>query len=71
MRIRVIQKPTEHAIDGFSLDSFVVGRVYDVDRAIATVFVAEGWGVPLLAEVATEPPRQEPVTSHGERKRTK
>lgn len=70
MRIQVIQKPTEHLIDGFRLDGFVVGHVYDVDSTIAAVFLAEGWGVPLPTEYAAERPRRETIPPRVSRKRS-
>ena len=47
IRIRVIQRPPVAAIDGFSLDQFEPGKVYEVGTVVGSVMLAEGWAVPL------------------------
>src|SRR5437870_4755945 len=47
MRIRVIQKPGETCIDGIKLDGFKVGVQYEVGTTLGSLFLAEGWAVPV------------------------
>jgi hypothetical protein len=50
MRIRVIHKPNVSSIDGIRLDLFQKGFQYDVGTTLAILFLAEGWGEPVVNE---------------------
>ena len=65
LRIRVIQKPSQECVDGFWLYGFRVGEMYELDSAIATLFVVEGWGEPVINREGTraKPPSPRPWTS--------
>jgi len=41
-----VRAPSGHA-DGFDLDRFQVGQIYDVGTAVANLLLAEGWAVPV------------------------
>ena len=47
MRIRVIHKPSVSVVDGVRLDVFQPGVLYDMGTMLGSVFLAEGWGVPV------------------------
>jgi hypothetical protein len=54
MRIKVTQKPTIASIDGIQLDGYGVGLRYEVGTILGSLFLAEGWAVPIDdAAVAT------------------
>ncbi len=55
MRLRILTQP-HGTIDGLSLDTFVVGRVYDLGIEIACVFLAEGWADLVTDEVIVARP---------------
>ena len=46
MRIRVVHQPSVPVVDGIRLDIFQPGVLYDMGTALASLFLAEGWGVP-------------------------
>lgn len=46
MRVRICRQPTG-TIDGVSLDNFRAGMVYDLGTSLSSVFLAEGWAVPV------------------------
>jgi hypothetical protein len=50
MRIRIVQKPTTDSIDGLQLDRYELGYTYDVGNTIGALFLAEGWGEPVVDE---------------------
>ena len=47
MRIRLVQKPSVHDVDGITLDGFEVGRAYEVGNSLGALFLAEGWAEPV------------------------
>jgi len=50
LRIRIIQKPTEDCIDGVRLDRFQVGQQYELGNVLGALFLAEGWGEPVVSD---------------------
>jgi hypothetical protein len=50
IRIRIRQQPFTASIDGLRLDSFEVGRVYEVGNLTAALLLAEGWAEPVAAD---------------------
>ena len=50
IRIRIRQRPFTASIDGLRLDSFEVGRVYEVGNLTAALLLAEGWAEPVVAD---------------------
>ena len=70
VRIRIVQKPTSHSIDGVRLDAFELGHQYEVGNALGALFLSEGWAEPLpLDEPASEMPfrEQEPLERHQQK----
>jgi hypothetical protein len=55
IRIRIVQEPTTVGIDGIRLDSYRVGEEYEVGNTIASLFLAEGWAVPVPLDALPEP----------------
>ena len=47
VRIRIIQQPTISSIDGIRLDKFVPGITYNVGTSLGSLFLAEGWAIPI------------------------
>jgi hypothetical protein len=47
MRIKVTQTPTIASIDGIQLDGYRVGLQYEVGTILGSLFLAEGWAVPI------------------------
>jgi hypothetical protein len=58
MRIRMLRRPRETCIDGVRLDHYQPGMQYELGSSLAALFVAEGWGEPLLFD---ESPRTPPA----------
>lgn len=50
MRISVIHKPTIAVVDGVRLDVFQPGVLYEMGTTLGSVFLAEGWGVPVESD---------------------
>jgi len=46
MRIKIVRMPTQSSVDGIRLDGFHPGSAYMVGTTLASLFLAEGWGVP-------------------------
>jgi hypothetical protein len=64
LRIRVIQKPTDDCIDdSYPLIGFRIGEVYELEGLVAALFIAEGWGEPLM-------PTESAATASTARKRS-
>ena len=67
-------KPSVPSIDGIRLDLFKPGLQYDVGTTLATLFLAEGWGEPVvnekpalavpLDEILPAAPRSTPASLH-------
>lgn len=57
MRIKIVQKPPPHVLDGIDLSRFEVGEIYEVGNTLAPMFLAEKWAIPV----------DDPLTS-GERR---
>jgi hypothetical protein len=57
MRIKIVQLPPVAGIDGIRLDSFHLGRQYEVGNSLGALMLAEGWAepVPLDAPKPIEP----------------
>ena len=64
MRIRVIQKPSETCIDGIQLDRFEPGFEYDLGHSLSAVFLAEGWGEPVVPEAPAVVPSTPSQPAH-------
>jgi hypothetical protein len=47
IRIRIVQIPAIHDVDGVALDRFHVGVEYDLSTSLASLFLAEGWARPV------------------------
>jgi hypothetical protein len=47
VRIRIIQQPTISSIDGIRVDKFVTGGTYNIGTSLGSLFLAEGWAVPI------------------------
>jgi len=73
MHIRIVQKPRgDKYIDGLRIDKFEVGQRYEIGNTLGTLFLAEGWAVPVddpepalimpLREV--DPDRVDPLPSN-------
>jgi len=52
MRIRVVQRPTLASVDGIRLDHFEPGSEHELGSSLGALFLAEGWGVPVVDDVA-------------------
>jgi CheY-like chemotaxis protein len=59
MRVRICRQPAG-AIDGMSVEHFRPGLIYDVGSQLASVFLAEGWAVPVDGH-ETSPTSQPPA----------
>jgi hypothetical protein len=55
MRIKIVRTPTQSSVDGIRLDGFHPGSSYDVGTTLASLFLAEGWGVPAEQEATALP----------------
>ena len=55
MRIRIVQEPSIHDLDGVDLTHFQVGTEYDVGISVASVLLAEGWAEPLPLDAPSPP----------------
>jgi hypothetical protein len=47
LRIRIIHPPNVASIDSIRVDGFTVGECYEVGTSLGSVFLAEGWAVPV------------------------
>ena len=50
LRIRLIQRPPPHDVDGIRLDQFEPGREYELGNTLGALFLAEGWAEPVAFE---------------------
>ena len=55
IRIRIVQSPTVADVDGIALDGFRVGDEYELGTCLASLFLAEGWAVPVELDVPAPP----------------
>ena len=56
MRIRIVQKPDVLYVDGVRLSGFEWGIQYDVNAALGTYMIAQGWADSVIdGDAATSP----------------
>ena len=55
MRIRMLQIPPVASVDGVALDCFHVGVEYEVGNSLGSLFLAEGWAVPVELDAPRRP----------------
>ena len=65
LRIRVLQTPPRHEVDGIRLDRFRPGREYVLGNSLGALFLAEGWAEPVEDD---EPSQAIPPTKYTDKK---
>ncbi len=59
MRIRVVRRPSIPSIDGIRLDRFQLGAEYELGSSLGSLFLSEGWGVPVVHDAVARSPEPE------------
>jgi hypothetical protein len=55
MRLKIIRKPPGVTIDGIDVDSFELGKQYEMGNTLGSLFLAERWAEPVPLD-APQPP---------------
>jgi hypothetical protein len=70
VRVRIIEKPREHDIEGVSLDTMRPGTICDVSATIGSWLIVQGYAYPEMRRTPEDDgiPVRQPMTGPSERR---